>query len=207
MVGRDAEEAAICEWMMDVQTHGTMRLVVIEGDTGSGKTRLAQFCLHVGRMHLAFMLHGYAEGARQFSPLHAWQPIFWTIFGVDQNTRPKPRHARVKAFMERFMPEVDPASYGLLNKVALTTFPLVKGEKGGRLGRLNQEEQARERLALLVKVIAAATTRDRHPSHLAIILIEGLHHADSASLKFLLLVRAANIPGLYLVTFYPTPSL
>lgn len=83
MVGRAAERALLRERLDMLARRETPGVVIIEGETGVGKSRLINDLLHHADERGVISLLGAGDPIERTSSYHAWRPIFSDIFDLD----------------------------------------------------------------------------------------------------------------------------
>jgi predicted ATPase/class 3 adenylate cyclase len=92
LIGRDAEAAQVAA-AIAAAARGTRTLLLIEGESGIGKTTLIQ---HLVRLWVARGLSGFGSecsSSTQTTPLLAWRPILLDLCGIDESAPPAQRRA------------------------------------------------------------------------------------------------------------------
>ncbi|MCB9638129.1 MAG: AAA family ATPase [Myxococcales bacterium] len=101
LVGRKEELAAIRERLRDIQ-EGKRSWLVIEGEAGIGKSRLAFELLSIAQSMMIAYVEGAGQAIRQSTPWHAWQPVFHHLLGIQEGWAASDREAHIeKTFQKR----------------------------------------------------------------------------------------------------------
>jgi predicted ATPase/class 3 adenylate cyclase len=121
LVGRRAEMTRITACLDDVHS-GRSRILLIEGEAGIGKSRLAEEMVQLMRERGLAGLLGTGRSIEQQTPYRAWRDIFISYFLLEDVTDPVERQTRVEAHVT----DVDPdliERLPLLNDVLNLAFP------------------------------------------------------------------------------------
>ena len=106
MVGRTAERmqlADCCQALLG----GQGRLLIIEGEAGIGKSRLAGDLLRQARSLGFNVLAGAGDAIERFSPYYAWRPVFARLFELDLfSDPPELQRSRVLGWLQALRPDL-----------------------------------------------------------------------------------------------------
>ncbi|MGD2026945.1 MAG: adenylate/guanylate cyclase domain-containing protein, partial [Anaerolineales bacterium] len=82
--GRETELSQAKDYLEDA-IHGQFRSLVIRGDSGIGKTRLAQEIISFARERNVTVLSSYSQSFNRSMPYSPWNKIYNQIFGLDSS--------------------------------------------------------------------------------------------------------------------------
>ncbi|MFQ5615277.1 MAG: AAA family ATPase, partial [Anaerolineales bacterium] len=100
MVGRKAERAALTARLRALEA-GESGVVIIEGEAGIGKSRLAAELRVQVKDFPVRSLIGWADAIEKNTPYHAWRPVFARLLEIDLRAdAPETQRARVHARLE-----------------------------------------------------------------------------------------------------------
>ena len=190
IVGRRAELVRIEMRLRDLES-GRGGVVLIEGDAGIGKSRLAAEVAPRGAELGVRVLGGAADPTERSTSYRAWRAVIGALLGLEPETA-----ATMDAVRAAVQGDAGDERLPLLNEVLALGLPDtdLTAEMRGEVRADNTRE-------LLVDLLEAAVRR----SPLAI-LLEDVHWSDSAS-RELLLACTRRIPALlFVVTTRPLVS-
>ena len=104
LVGRRAEVARLQANLHEVQA-GRSRTLLIEGEAGIGKSRLAEELIRLMREAGIAGLRGAGHSIEQRTPYRAWRDIFTSFFDLDGVDDLAERQSRVQAHLSDIVPE------------------------------------------------------------------------------------------------------
>ncbi len=200
MVGRAQEQATLAAQLQSL-LDGQSSSVIIEGEAGTGKSRLVADLLVKSQESAVKILIGEADAVEKSTPYYAWRPIFTQVLGLDTSFNEAEETARSQwpahavARLEEISPDL-PRLAPLLNAV----LPLDMPENELTL-QMTGEVRAANTHQLLLDILnhAAQTTP------LLLVLDDG-HWLDSASWALIRLVSRDVHPALLIVAARPLPD-
>jgi tetratricopeptide (TPR) repeat protein len=192
LVGRVTERDTLLTRLQALAT-GESGVVIIEGEAGIGKSRLAEEARqHAQRLHLT-VLAGTGDAIDQSTPYHAWRPLFARLFALDVLHDPPARQREhVRARLTADFPDLL-ARAALLNAVLPLDFPdtALTAQMSGEVRRSNTHQ------VLLTLLTTAAAVRP------LVIALEDAHWFDSASWALTRLVWREVHPLLLIIVTRP----
>ncbi len=121
LVGRQSEVARLQANLHELQA-GHSRTLMIEGEAGIGKTRLAEELIRLMREAGIAGLRGAGHSIEQRTPYRAWRDIFTSFFDLDNVDNLAERQSRVQTRLSDIAPELS-ERIPLLNDVLNLNFP------------------------------------------------------------------------------------
>ncbi|PCC66862.1 Adenylate and Guanylate cyclase catalytic domain-containing protein [Nannocystis exedens] len=195
LVGRMRERGVLINGLHEV-LRGRSATIVVEGEAGLGKTRLADDLLEQAEAAGAMRLLGAREISDAAGPYHAWLPIFATIFGLNQGTdQGSDPWQRVVSGLRRLVP------------AAVSRAPLlgavlpIDAVDNDRTAPLQGRARAEQTRVLLVQILLAYLKGNP-----AVLLLEDAQRFDSASWALLADVREEVQPLLCVIVTGPVDS-
>lgn len=179
LVGRRAERAMLAERLRCVGTDGgDVRVVILEGEPGIGKSCLAHDLLHLaGRLGIPAYV-GAGDAVEQATPYFAWRPVFAGLFGLDHSV--PARGVERDQVLARLEPEPELGRVApLLNAVLSLNLP-----DNDLTAEMSGEVRAGNTLDLLVRLLATLAPRQGDgPAGQAgmLVVLEDAHWLDSSS--------------------------
>ena len=96
LIGRATEQAILSE-QLDALKAGRGGCVVIEGEAGIGKSRLAGELIDQAGARGILTLRGAGEAIERASAFHGWRAVFRAAFGLTENDALfKPQSERIR---------------------------------------------------------------------------------------------------------------
>ncbi|MGH3771134.1 MAG: ATP-binding protein [Pseudonocardiaceae bacterium] len=184
ILGRQAERRHLGASIDRVLESGP-RVVLIEGEAGIGKSRLMAELPQLAATRGVRLLTGAADYLERSVPYRAWRTVFSVLLGLDASPTSEPP----------LPPEHGPLA------------PLLNGLLGLHLAEtaettaLRGEQRVKALRQLLVKIVAAATTR--RP---LVVALEDVHWLDSASWALILTLSRQPLPLLLVLASRPLES-
>jgi class 3 adenylate cyclase/predicted ATPase len=197
LVGRMRERGVLVNGLHEM-LRGKSATIVVEGEAGLGKTRLADDLLDQAEAAGVIRLLGAREVSEAAGPYHAWQPIFAAIFGLNQGTdsgQGSDPWQRVVSGLRRLVP------------AAVSRAPLlgavlpIDAVDNDRTAPLQGRARAEQTRMLLVQILLAYLK-----GHPAVLLLEDAQRFDSASWALLADVREEVHPLLVVIVTGPVDS-
>lgn len=196
LVGRMRERVVLVSRLHEV-LRGNSTTIVVEGEPGLGKSRLADDLLDQAESAGAARLVGAREVSAAAEPYHAWEPILAHIFGLSVGTDPGPGDPwrRVVARLRELVP-------GAASRAPLLTSVLpIHAEDSDRTASLQGRVRAEQTRVLLVQILLAYLRGGP-----AVLLLEDANRLDSASWALLADVREEVHPLLVVLISGPINS-
>jgi class 3 adenylate cyclase/tetratricopeptide (TPR) repeat protein len=194
MLGRTDERTALAERLRALQD-GTAALVVVEGESGIGKSRLLADLLEQAQAQGVRSLSGAGDAIEQSTPYHAWRSIFSQLMGlggaedIEERRSIVLTHVQADPALARLMP--------LLDNVLPLELP-----DNQLTAQLTGEVRADNTQELLVRLLQAATTGPGGSASLLLVL-DDAHWFDSASWALVRKVVARVRPLLLVLATRP----
>jgi class 3 adenylate cyclase/tetratricopeptide (TPR) repeat protein len=187
-VGREREIGALTD-LYEQLLGGTGGVIVLEGEAGIGKSRIAEVAMQLAASRGIRCLRAAGQAIETLSPWHAWRTVFGDLFAIDARASPAERAGRLAGELGRYGASLD--LMPLLNPVfALelpdtdVTHPMV-GEA--------RASSARGLLASVLKRVSG--------SNPLAIIVDDAHWLDSASWQLLAeAVRASAAIAIVVMT-------
>ncbi len=193
MVGRTGERGLVAAELKSLADGGPGGLLVIEGEPGIGKSRLAQELVRLAGLQGVRCLVGAGDAIEQSTPNHAWRGLFGQLLELEG----VPEAARAARVLARFEGDPGLAAWApVLGSLAPIGIP----ETAQTLTMTDQAraDALRELLVLLVRDQAG-----RRPTAL---VLEDAHWLDSSSWALALAVRRRVHPLLLVLVTRPIES-
>jgi class 3 adenylate cyclase/predicted ATPase len=194
LLGRDPELARI-EEAWDAACHGKGQVMLIRGEPGIGKSRLAAQMFDRLRLRPHARLRYFSSSHRRGSPLHPCVQQLEHAANFSRSDGPAERLAK----LESCLPAIPERDLQLIAELLLIPtagrFPVLQ------LGPQRRRELLMDALLNVVEVFSKAAP--------LLMLFEDTHWSDESSLALLdrLVARCEQLPVLLLVTTRPKPSL
>jgi tetratricopeptide (TPR) repeat protein len=189
MVGRTAERMALAG-RLQLLLGGQGGVVVIEGEAGLGKSRLVEDLEAQARSLSIESLVGAGDAVEQFTPYHAWRPVFNQLLGWDLTQDSEVRRQTLQQMgLDRQWLQLLP----LLNAVLPLELPDtdVTMQMTGQVRADNTRD-------FLLRVLGASASRSPK-----LVVLEDAHWLDTASWALAWLVSQRIKPVLLVVTTRP----
>jgi class 3 adenylate cyclase len=192
-VGRDAEQAILRRAWSDSQA-GQSRFVLLRGDAGMGKSRLAQLFRDEVRLSARETLMMRATPYNSRSPFHPVIDLIERLFAAERTLAPAERLRRLEAGL-RGLGLTEPEAVVLL--ASLLSIP--GGDRYAPL-RLSPARQRGRTMSLLVRLVGAIARTGP-----TLLIVEDLHWIDSSTVELLgeLITAAPRVPLLGVLTARP----
>lgn len=194
LVGRMRERVVLIGKLHDL-LRGRSATVVVEGEVGLGKSRLADDLLDQAEAMGVPRLVGARDASEATAAYHAWTPVFRGIFGLDEPGAEADPWGRVQRVLKSLAPAW--LSRAPLLAAALALEAADTERTAGIAGKV-RAEMTRE---LLVTVLNGSLRGGP-----ALLLIEDAHRVDSASWALLAQVREQIGPLLCVLATGPIES-
>lgn len=194
LVGRMRERVVLIGKLHEL-LRGRSATVVVEGEAGLGKSRLADDLLDQAEAMGVPRLIGAREAPDGAAPYHAWTPVFRPIFGLDEPEAERDPWGRVLAVLKDLVPGA--AARAPLLAAALALDP-AETERTAAIAGKARAEMTRD---LLISVL-----RGHLEDGPALLLIEDAHWVDAASWALLAQVREQIGPLLCVLVTGPIES-
>lgn len=180
-VGREREISAIAE-LYDRIGAGMGGVIVLEGEAGIGKSRVAAVAKELAVARGIRSLHAEGRAIETLSAWHSWRTVFGDLFAIDAEASPSERAGRLVGELGRFGASLD--LMPLLNPVFGLEMP-----DTDVTSRMVGDARAVAARGLLVGVLKRAAGS----APLAIV-VDDAHWLDSTSWKLLAEAVRANAP-------------
>lgn len=192
LVGRMRERVVLVGKLQEL-LRGRSATVVVEGEAGLGKSRLADDLVDQAETMGITRLIGARDQPDGAAAYHTWSPVFRALFGLDDG--PGDAWDGVHAWLSSHLPEALPRAPLLAPVLALD-------EQGSdRTASLTGKARAEATRELLVQILHTAL--HGAPS---LLLVEDAHWVDSASWALLAQVREQIDPLLVVLVTGPIES-
>lgn len=192
LIGRD-REAAELQGLWSAATHdGSPRLVVVSGESGIGKSRLAQ-TLKDGVSGGCLALEGYCSHLRQDAVLKPIAQLLETASGLGSSPDAATRGARFDVFVR----DLDLGEEAASLLAPVLALPMADHATAASLTPGVKRQRTMRSLVAFFRALAA-----RRP---LLLVIEDLHWADASTLEFLEVLTSSELrePMLVLATCRP----
>lgn len=201
LIGR-ARELALLEQQLAHAGGGQGRVVMITGEAGVGKSRVAaQLARQAARLGWT-VLRGAAQATSGQTAYFAWRPIWRALFGMGAGTPPEQQAAALEQELQAFglPPQRLPLLAPLLG-LALPDSDLTRGLEA------RQRKELLEHLLLECLRARLAPAQGRRAAPL-LLLLEDAHWLDTLSLELLgaLAGEVAGLPMLLALTWRSSDS-
>ena len=193
LVGRGTERRIIEHCLSNLQSTGR-QILLLEGEAGMGKSRLADEIRRLADVESITCLLGAADSIEPHTPYRAWRDILQSSLGLLEGMDPAEQRARAR---DRIL-SLDPT---YVDRVALLNDVLGLGLPESRLTSGYDPALRKESLAALVgELLLRETVSGR-----VVLIVEDAHWLDSLSWELLLSVARslAHRPLLLVVTHRP----
>ena len=183
IIGRE-QELAYGREAIDQTINGEAKVVVVSGDSGLGKTRLAEELVGYGRHHGMELIVGTCLSYGSTMTYHPWAEVLRAVFGILTDERDTDSSARIEA-VQRGMQMVDEEVWApVIGAVLGLEFP-----ESDLTRNLDPQLRRQRILDLTVKLLI-----NKAKSQPLFLIIEDAHWADPASMDLINYI-ARNIAG------------
>ncbi|MBN1813967.1 MAG: tetratricopeptide repeat protein [Anaerolineae bacterium] len=182
MVGRADQREELADQLRGLLDHQVGKTVIIEGDTGIGKTRLATDLMERAQQAGVPVLLGEGESIEHQTPYRAWRDVLTAYFELEKVPRLAERQERVRDIVTRLIPD------------QIERLPLLNDVLGLELAETGltaslDPELRKQSLFLLLAGLLQARTRERN----LVLVLEDAHWMDSLSWELALYVARALV--------------
>ncbi|HEU5217017.1 MAG TPA: AAA family ATPase, partial [Gemmatimonadales bacterium] len=194
LVGRTQELRALTAELEPV-VRGERRLVLLEGEAGIGKSRLAAALVEAARGDGMIALTGGADSVERSRAYHAWRSVFSALFGLDPGLEQEAARTRVLARLDALDPALARRA-ALLNAVLPLQLP-----DDPFVAQMDGSVRAQNTRELLVRLLVELTAAP------FLLVLEDAHWFDSASWALLGALRRRSDPSLLVLVSRPLDAL
>jgi predicted ATPase/class 3 adenylate cyclase len=185
IVGRAEERAALGERLQRLQEGRPGGVVIVEGEAGIGKSRLALDLLERARAVGVATLLGAGQSIEQQTPYRAWRDVFAAYFDLGEVTNPAERGQRVREAVAAAAPDH-------LQRLPLLNDVLNLGLPETDLTSSLSPELRQQSLFLLLTNLLRARARECP----LVLVLEDAHWLDSLSWELVVYIaRSFSISG------------
>lgn len=203
LIGRQEEKALIASALQEFSRGAPHQTLILLGEAGIGKSRLFEDLVRQTETLHIHMLSGSGDTIEKNSPYHAWRPVFYKIFEIDDLVAAAEFPAEIRSAIQDSvfakLNEIDPelARYSPLLDVLLPiqipdnefTASMTGEIRGGNLREL------------LTRLLSFESSKAP-----LMIVMEDLHWFDSGSWSLLLDVQQKVRPILLALNTRPLPD-
>jgi class 3 adenylate cyclase/tetratricopeptide (TPR) repeat protein len=187
LVGRVAERQALTAALRDVE-NGTSQVVVLDGEPGIGKSRLAADLVDRARSSTVRSFVATGDALERSAPLHAWRRVFAGMLGGEDD--PAAARSRLLTLLE---PDADlVAAASLVGTVVPIDLPA--SVETAALTADGRADRTREVLTHLFRRVAGSG---------AVVVLEDAHWFDSASWALAEAIWHSQTPVLIVIATRP----
>ena len=203
LIGRKNERTALVDGLQSMLRGSRRKIMIIEGDSGMGKSRLVEELVYQAQGLSLNCLTGAGDAVESASPYHVWRLIFARLFQLDLTADLEARQRHVMERLSYFSSDLEHVQHlltlsPLLNAVLPLDFP--DNEITAQMSGEVRADNTRELLEELLQKSA-----NEAPLVLA---LEDAHWFDSASWALVWLVSQRIRPMFLVITTRPiTPPL
>lgn len=191
LVGREAELHTIADHAHRIKNGREGGILLIEGEAGMGKSRLAQYAAELGRSLGLRTLHGAAEAMDANTPYHAWRSVFAELLGLNPE---EDNPDRRREYLARSLAQYPDAVEFLPLLAPLFGFRM---EETKTTAQMDLDARGRRTQSLLLQLLSSAATKP------ILILLEDAHWFDSASWQLARLIMRQHPTVLLVMTVRP----
>ena len=184
MHGRERELAQILGALQDSAQSGTSRLILLEAESGMGKSRLLAELRQRMATERSAALIGSADRIERRVPYRGWRRVLTQLLGLDPK---QPETSRRGAALIALGPELAPRA-ALLNPVLQLDFP-----DSVEVQEMGTQQRMEARLALLLSLLRRSAS-----GHSLLVMIDDAQWLDDLSWA-LATIAVREVPGLCLV--------
>lgn len=196
LVGRGVERAIIDEELSKLRLGRTGGSLIVDGESGIGKSRLAEHLRVEAEVKQLAVLTGTGDAIESSKPYHAWRGVFTQLFDLNVMGEPEARRRHILDLFE----EAEP---GLLHLVPLLNevLPLdfIDTELTAQMKGQVRADNTRD---LLLQLLQNAVMRSPK-----VIVLEAAHWLDKSSWALALALRQRTRAGPLLLVVVTRPML
>jgi predicted ATPase len=193
MIGRETERALLRERLEVLRQGESAGIVLIEGDTGMGKSRLVSDFVEQARTAGATCLVGIGDAVEQTTSYHAWRPIFTQIFNLESAAGEDILTRRIRVLNQLWIDPETARLSPLINAVLPLDIP-----ENRITAQMSGQVRAENTRTLLLRILQ--TTTAQTPT---LLVLDEAHWLDSASWALALLALQHLQPLLLVVASRP----
>ncbi|MBA4192186.1 MAG: hypothetical protein C0467_29775 [Planctomycetaceae bacterium] len=190
LIGRAAECAVLANALAEVES-GNGRVILVEGDSGAGKSRLLEEAARLSQERGMSVGVGHCSSVESSTPYFPWRAVCENFLDLGEHSPQAERGERVLATLAK-SPDVLPYA-SLLNDLLGLALP-----ENDVTAQMAGQNRADNLSAALVGLIASAT--DGRP---AFIILEDFQWADTSSWRLVKTIRERLSSILLAVSFRP----
>ena len=198
IIGRAAERALLEEELQKLLRGRAGGTVIVEGEPGIGKSRLADHLRREAELKRLTVLAGAGDAIEKLMPYHAWRGVFTQLFDLNVMSEPEARRQHILDLLEESEPPQVVRLAPLLDAVLPLDF--IDNELTVQMTGQIRADNTRD---LLLKLLQNAAGRSPK-----VILLEDAQWMDSASWSLALALRQRTRAGplLLVVVTRPMPD-
>lgn len=195
MIARRYERNCLIEQLENLQKQDERITVIVEGDTGIGKSCLINDLLSYVPALPVTCLVSHGDPYQETTPYYVWRSIFTQLFGHELPTEPEARRQRILAHLQS-LPALLLTRLPLLNAILPLNLPenTITTQMHGKVRVDNINALL---LALLHEMLKQSQNR-------YVLIFEDVDWLDSASWTLLRLVSQQIKPLLLILTVHPS---
>ena len=183
IVGRDNERAALAQAIEGLTLAGSSRVVIVQGEPGTGKSHLVQHSMFLAESKKIKTAIGMASSIERATPYLAFRGLFIDLLGLRTTTRRQsPKEIIAKMLSDREdLAKVAPVLSDVLK---------IKLKDNEHTKKLDGKARVDRALEVMMHLMKVAAREQRY-----LIVLEDIHWFDSSSWE-LLVAMVQNVPGL-----------
>ena len=199
LIGRQEEKTTIANALQELSRGTPHQTLVLQGEAGIGKTRLFEDLLRQAETLRVNMFAGYGDNIERSTPYHAWRPIFYKIFDIDELVGRAASDEGRTEIQEKVTAKLNEIDSDLVRYFPLLDVVLpIQIPDNDLTSAMTGEIRSGNIRELLTSILSNEASRAP-----LLLVIEDLHWFDSASWTLLLDVQARVRPVLLALNTRP----
>ena len=203
LIGRQEEKSAIANALQELSRGTPYQTLILEGEAGIGKSRLFEDLLRQAETLRVNMFTGGGDSIERTTPYHAWRPIFYKIFDIDELASKVASVEEARSMIQnKVIEKLQEIDADLVRYFPLLDVTLpIQISDNDLTAAMTGEIRSGNIRELLTRVLSHEA--DEAP---LLLVLEDLHWFDSASWALLVDVQSKVRPVLLALNTRPLPE-